>query len=473
MNEDKKPRKKKEVDETKKVEKEKKSVSSKRTTKKKVETTKEKKVGRPRKKKEVENIEEINHIEPKKEVIGQEAINPKSVQKKKSTFSLVEILVLVFVTSFVSVLMGAFVTHALMKDKNIYDQEQFSDELKEFIENYHYIKENYDSVTEKQLLNGAIGGMLEATQDPYATFMDDEETERELEGQFTGMGVQIYNNEDGNIEILTVFENSPAKEAGLMEGDIITKIDDLDLKGQISSALSTYVQGSKKKDFHITYLRDGNTLEVDVTKRMVEIPSVISEKFEENGKNVGYLGISIFSATTTSQFQRKLKELESNGIDALIIDVRGNSGGRLDSVVGILSTLLDSSHVIYKTDTKGKIETFYSKGSTTKKYKIVVLTNGGSASASEILASALQEEYKATLVGTKTYGKGTVQQVRTLQNGDEYKLTTKKWLTPSSKWVDGVGVTPDEEVILSEEYYQNPSDETDNQLKRAIEILTK
>ena len=163
--------------------------------------------------------------------------------------------------------------------------------------------------------------------------------------------------------------------------------------------------------------------------------------------------------------------MEKSGIDSLIIDVRSNTGGHLTAVENILSLFLDSSHVIYQTEDKNGIIKSYSHGSVTKEYPIVILTNEASASASEILAAAMQEEYGAKIVGKHTFGKGTVQELKTLPDGEQYKFTTKKWLTPNGTWINGVGVATDIDVDFNKDYYDNPTHDNDKQLQAAIEAL--
>ena len=195
--------------------------------------------------------------------------------------------------------------------------------------------------------------------------------------------------------------------------------------------------------------------------------------FERNNKKIGYIYVSLFSKVSTSQFKEELEKLENENIDSLIIDVRDNSGGQLKTATSLISLFLSSKHVIYQTDTKGVIRKFYSSGKKDKDYKIVVLQNHNSASASEMLSAALKEEYGATVVGENSYGKGTVQELLEINDDVEYKITTKKWLTPRGNWINEKGVEPDVKVSLYDSYYNNPSDDTDNQLQTALEEAAK
>ena len=205
----------------------------------------------------------------------------------------------------------------------------------------------------------------------------------------------------------------------------------------------------------------------------VEIESVNSKVFEKNAKQIGYLELTIFASNTYTQFERKLMELEGKNIDSLVIDVRDNSGGYLSTVTDIASIFMNKSKIIYQLDTKGVIEQVYSKSNVSRDYDIAVLINHNSASASEILAAALQESYGATIVGTNSFGKGTVQKAYQLESGATVKYTIQKWLTPNGNWINEKGVTPDVEVAMDGNYYENPSDDTDNQLQKALEEISK
>ena len=229
-----------------------------------------------------------------------------------------------------------------------------------------------------------------------------------------------------------------------------------------------------KKSFELEILRGEEKKTIKVTKSGVVIPSVESKIYEKNGKKIGYIYISIFANNTAKQFEKELSSLEKKKIDSLIIDVRDNTGGHLSAVTDIISLFLDSTHIMYQTEQDGKVQKFHSRGDDTKKYPIVFLANHYSASASEVLIGSLKDNLQAKVIGETTYGKGTVQEKITLSSGDQYKVTTKKWLTPNGTWVnDTKGIAPDIPVTLEEKYYTNPTDENDNQLQKALEELSK
>lgn len=413
----------------------------------------------------------------------------KTVQKKKTTkkkiekvekenktsrFGLAEVIVLVVTTMFVSLFMGSVVTYSIFyKNTSATDEK----ELSELIENYHYIKENYyDEIDKEALIDGAIKGMLETLGDKHSSFIEDGNTssfDRELQGSYEGVGIEVYNLNDA-IYVNRVFTNSSAEEVGLKPGDKIISVDNKNLEGKTTSDFSNYISNKKVgTSFKLIYERDGKQETVTLKKKFVVITSVVSKVIEQNDKKVGYIGISTFSATTTNQFEKELKKLEKEQIDSLIIDLRGNSGGHLSVVKDMLSLLMDKKHVIYQIESKGQTEKYYSEGTETKTYPIVVLQNKNSASASELMSSALQEQMNATVVGTTSYGKGTVQEVVNLTDGNQYKFTTKKWLTSKGTWINGVGVKPNIEVELDSKYAETFEDADDNQLQTALTEASK
>ena len=194
---------------------------------------------------------------------------------------------------------------------------------------------------------------------------------------------------------------------------------------------------------------------------------------EKNDKKIGYIGISIFSSVSPKQFKNKLEDLESENIDGLVIDVRNNNGGYLTAVTDIVSCLLPKGKVIYQVQRNDEKNVTKDKTSTSREYPIAILVNGYSASASEILAASIKESYGGFVVGTKTYGKGTVQQVKQLSDGSMIKYTVENWLTPDGNWIDGKGIEPTNVVELDNNYYNNPIFDNDNQLQEALVLVSK
>lgn len=393
--------------------------------------------------------------------------------KVGKTFKIYEVFILIFLTSIVSFILGM-----LVFDRN---KEEFnnncilSPEISKFIDNYNYIVDNYYGELDKdKLISSAISGMLDGVGDPYTTYINDDSSNvfnTSLEGNFQGIGVEIINDDNGNIVIFDVIKDSPAYKSGLQKFDIIKSFNGESLDGVSTSDFVSKVKKVESSNIELLIVRGNEEITVNVQRDNVVIRSVESFVFEKNDRKIGYLYLKIFANNSFVQFKEELNKLEFQGIDSLIIDVRGNTGGHLSSVENILGLFLDSSHVIYQTEDKNGIKKFYSHGNVTKKYNIVVLTNEASASASEILTAALKEEYGAVIIGKKTFGKGTVQELKTLYNGEQYKFTTKKWLTPKGNWINTTGIEVDIDVEFNKDYYDNPCYENDKQLQAAINYL--
>ena len=352
-----------------------------------------------------------------------------------------------------------------------------SNDLSKFVDTYYAIKDNYyGELDNEKLVDSAIKGMISAIGDEYTSYSDTDDADnfkQTVSGIYEGIGCTVGVNLDNKIVVVDMFKDSPAEKAGLKVGDIIIKIDGEDFVGKSSTDMSNYVKFSKNSKVVLTIIRDEETMELDVERKKIEIPYVSGEVITKDDMKIGYIDISLFSSTIYDQFKRELEKLEKENISGLVIDVRGNSGGYLSGVTDILNLFLKKGDVIYQLESGNKKQI---KKDTTKEkrdYPVAVLVNGGSASASEILASVIKESYNGFVVGTKTYGKGTVQQTTTLPDGSMVKYTVQKWLTPNGNWVNEVGVEPTYTVELDISYAENPIMENDNQLQKAIELVTK
>lgn len=386
-------------------------------------------------------------------------------------FKFWEVIILMGLTAVVGISVGSFIT------KNNYGLsfgKELSPSLQEFLNNYNYISNNYyGEFNEEELLNKALQKILEEIDDPYAAYMDETESSNfdiQLSGSYRGIGIEVANLLSTDQLIITgVFNDSPAEKAGLQVGDVILKMN-----GDSTNEMSTSDFSHKIKEvsgsFMLTVKRNDEEIDLEVTADTVIIQSVTSNMI--NG-SIGYVHISIFADNTYEQLKSALKDLNTAGMDSLIIDVRSNTGGYLSSVEKILGLFLDETHVIYQIEDKTGVKKYYSNGNQTVDYEIVVLTNEATASASEILTAALKEELGAKTVGKKTYGKGLAQKLHTLSDGSKYKFTTQKWLTPSGLSIDQQGIEVDYEIELGDTFLNNPTVENDNQLQCAIDILTK
>lgn len=338
-------------------------------------------------------------------------------------------------------------------------------------EAYDTLKNDYyKDLDDEKLIEGAIDGMLNATEDEHTMFFNKSEKEQfetNLTGTYYGIGAQVAKVEEDSI-VTRIFDNSPAEKAGLKPGDIFISVDGENVKGIELDDLVSRLKSDKNKIATVLVNRDGEEIEIKIEKSIVEIPSISTEMLDDN---IGYMYISIFGMNTDDEFDKALNELKEKGMEKLIIDLRDNSGGYLSTVTNMISKFVDKNTVIYQIKDKNKITKYTALNNETLNYKTVILVNENSASASEIMSSALQEQYGATIVGTKTYGKGTVQQTKDLSNGTLIKYTIEEWLTSNGKSIEKEGVTPDVEIELNEEYFNTYEKKDDNQLQKAIELL--
>lgn len=378
----------------------------------------------------------------------------------------------------ISMIIGSLFT-IFIKDENYVEKEfNLSGKYEEFeplYEVYETIKdEYYNEIDEDKLVEGAISGMLESLGDQHTMYFDKESKEdfdTELSGSYYGIGAQIQLTDEGKVKIIKIFDDSPAEKSGLKVNDVFVSIDGESVEGMNATEVSSILRSDSVKTSKIVINRDGKDLEFSVTKANVTMFSVSSDMINENDKNIGYVSVSIFGQKTYSQFSDAIDKLEKEDMDSLIIDLRGNTGGYLYTVTSMLEMFIDKGNVIYQMQTNDGISEYKTMTKSKKNYKVVILIDEGSASASEIMAAAMKEKYSAILVGKTTYGKGTVQATKDLSNGTMIKYTIEKWLTPSGKNIDGEGITPDYEVNQSEEYNNNPTRDNDIQLQKALELL--
>ncbi|MBE6157781.1 MAG: S41 family peptidase [Firmicutes bacterium] len=388
-------------------------------------------------------------------------------------FNMIEVIIMIIISILFGILVGTVISNTRKSVGGV----KVSRELQEFITTYNNVNENYyGKISEKELVNAAIEGMISKLDDPYSMYMDSKETEEfneTVDGSYVGIGATV-GVKDNNNYIISLFEKSPAEKSGLKVGDIFVKVDGKDVKGMDLSKLTSLIKGKENTPVEVTVLRDGKEITKTITRSSIDLPSVTSKVITKNNKKIGYIYISSFAANSYKQFKSELLELEKDKIDSLVIDVRSNPGGHLNQVTKILELFMNKKKVLYQVESKGIKTKKYSTTKEKRDYNVVVLIDSASASASEILAAAFKESYdNATIVGMKSYGKGTVQKAYQLTGGASFKYTTEKWLTPKGNWIDKAGISPDVEVRLGEEYKNNPTDENDSQLQKALEILLK
>lgn len=343
--------------------------------------------------------------------------------------------------------------------KEEYEQLQYmNDKYAKAEELWQYVSENYYiDVSDEDLANGMYKGIFAGTGDIYSEYMTKEEYaqwETSMEGEFEGVGVTFEQQESGEYVVISTVKGSPAEKGGLKPGDILTKVDGEEY--ETSTQMSMAIRGESGTDVKITYVRDGKEAEVTLTRAKIVMATVESEIRDDN---IGYIKISSFENKTAADFEEALRQMESKAVKGLIIDLRDNGGGLVDQSVKIADMLLGEGTVIYTEDRQGDKETYTSdKDRTSLPY--VVLVNENTASASEILAAAIQDNSGGKIVGTVTFGKGIIQVSHQRSDGSGVKLTVMQYFSPKGNKIHGVGVTPDVEVEGEE-----------GQLKKAVELL--
>ncbi len=396
------------------------------------------------------------------------------VVEHKSGFNTIEVLIIIIISIAFGVVVGCSVTFFRQE----YRGEKVSSSLQELIAVYNNILEDYyKNVDERDLVDAAVEGMLSSLDDPYSTYMDEENSatfNETVDGSYVGIGITIAMNADKKFYVVSVVEDSPAEKANIQVGDYLLKIDDQLLEGLNLSDVTSIIKKDEKTTLELTLERDGKEAVKEVKPATIDFISVTSDVYALNNGNAGYISIDTFAANTFQQFKTELKKLEKKNINSLIIDVRSNPGGHLSQTKNILELFMKKNTILYQVQFKDDINKIKDNTKKSRSYPVVILINSSSASAAEILAASFRDGYSdATLIGETTYGKGTVQTAYTLSDGTSVKYTTEKWLTPKGKWIDGKGVTPNRVVQLTEEYLTNPIPENDLQLQTALDFLEK
>ena len=335
------------------------------------------------------------------------------------------------------------------------------------------IKKNYyKDVDEETLADGIYRGMLDSLGDPYSEYYSAEdlkEVRESNEGIYYGIGAYVSLDTDLKLAVISgIISGTPAEEAGLQEGDLIYKVDGQDVTGMTTSEVVTLIRGEEFTTVDLTLIRDGETVEYTVERRKVESPTVHYEMLENN---IGYIQITEFDDVTTDQFTEAMAVLKGQGMQALILDLRSNGGGNLSTCIDIANQLLPKGIVVYTEDKYGNREEYTCDGKRKFDKPMVVLVNGYSASASEILTGAIKDYGIGTIMGTTTYGKGIVQQIMSLKDGTAVKMTISKYYTPKGNYIHDIGIEPDIEVEFDSDAYKK--DKTDNQLDAAKEQIKK
>lgn len=400
--------------------------------------------------------------------------------ENRNTQRIYKMIMLVLIVIIVTSLVTAFTTYQYLSNNGIsyskvnttslegleYTLSQFRSELEK-----KYIGE----INDEELIEGAVKGYVDALGDPYTTYYTKKEMKtimEETNGSFVGIGVYMTKDLEKNaILIIKPIENSPAEKAGILPGDLITKVDDVEYTGDKLEEASNKIRGEEGTKVKLEIYRNGETKTFELTRTKVVVSHVTTKVLNND---IGYIAISDFEGECASEFETKYKQLEKQGIKKLIIDIRNNGGGIVDEALKIANMLVDKDSTLLITkDKSDKEEVTKATEKPIINIPTVVLVNEYSASASEILAGALKDNGKATLVGTKTYGKGIIQELHQLSDGSGLKITVSEYYTPNHNAIHKIGITPDVEVDLSEDVKQQTTiqEKDDNQLQKAIEIL--
>lgn len=394
------------------------------------------------------------------------------MKNNKKGFNLLSVIIVICITSIISGLTtGVIVTNSYKNNLGLTYEDLVNDEsLNEFLEVYSSIINNYyEDVDTSAMIDSAVDGMLDYLGESYTTYLDKdatEELEERLSGSYRGIGIAVANK-----VIQSITSGTPAAESGLQVGDIITGVDGVDVTQKSNEELTDLIKETDKDSIKLTVQRGEETLTFDIGLATIPISAVNYQMLENN---VGYLQMEIFSATLDEQVTNALDDLENQGMQKLIIDLRNNTGGYLESAEATASLFLEKGKLIYSLENKDATAEYYDKTDENTSYPIVILINGQSASAAEILAAALKDSYGAVLVGEKSYGKGKVQQTYNLSDGSMAKYTSARWLRPNGDCIDGVGLMPDYIANLTYTYDDTGkiNGTIDTQLNKAIEVIS-
>lgn len=351
--------------------------------------------------------------------------------------------------------------------------ERKSHLIEKFFDEYYL-----DDIDNEHMANSVYKGLVAGLNDEYAAYYTREEYETITEktsGTYYGIGAYVTTNtETGAITIVKPIKDGPADQAGLQAEDIIYAVDGVEVTGKDLSEVLALIKGKVGTQVKLTVVRKGEKdyLDIPITRAEIKDETVESRMLTDD---IGYIQVTAFEEVTLKQFQSALKELQQADMKALIIDLRDNGGGLLDTAVQMLDIMLPEGLVVYTEDKKGVAEKYYAEDADEITIPVAILVNGNSASASEVFSGAMQDEGKAKLIGTKTFGKGIVQTIFDLQDGSALKMTTSKYFTPKGRNIHGSGLEPDIEVELDRKTLQQSDQDgnlqPDNQMQKAIEYL--
>ena len=392
-----------------------------------------------------------------------------------------KIIMLIFVTALVTALITSVIVYNYAISGSLVKYINSSSETSDIEKSLNKIKKILDEhylgdVDESKLKDGALKGYVEAVGDEYTEYYTKEEMdsfEEDTLGNFTGIGIYMVKDTENNvIKVLTPIDGTPAYNAGIQPGDIISKVDGVEYTGEQMTEAANKIKGEVGTTVKLGIIRGTESLELEIKRENIKINHVESKTLDNN---IGYLKLSTFDEGCADEFKQRYDELNANkNIKALVVDLRNNGGGLVEEALNIADYFTDKdSKLLITVDKKEKEEIRKAKQSKYINVPVVVLINENTASASEILAGALRDNGIAKIVGTKSYGKGVIQEVLTLQDGTGIKITTNEYFTPNKTKINKVGIEPDETVNLPETVKNvlTVEEKDDTQLQKAEEIL--
>ena len=394
--------------------------------------------------------------------------------EEKKSYKIYKIIMLMVLVAFITFLVTTIGMNEYFNNKN---NNGSTDAIVSEINNFRRIIDKYylGEVDEEKLKEGAIKGYIEGLEDPYTEYISKEDMQDYLEdtmGNFVGIGIYMVEDKETNkIMVLSPIKNSPAEKAGIQPGDYITKINDVEYTGEQTTEASNKIKGEEGTTVKLEILRGNETLTYEIKRENIKVNPVEGKVLENN---IGYIAFSSFDQETAKDFKNKYEELSKQGIKSLIVDLRNNGGGIVSVALEIADYFTPKDSVLlYEVDKNNNEEIEKSKNDPIINMPVIILTNENTASSSEILAGALQDLGIAKIVGTKTYGKGVIQEVLSLPDGSGIKITSEKYLTPNKREINEVGIQPDVEVELPETVTNilNVEEKDDTQLQKAIEML--
>lgn len=399
------------------------------------------------------------------------------LDKRQKIYKVVMLVVIVAVITFITttLFMSQYIEGNVRYIPTAYNDGGISSSIASFrkIIDQKFLGE----IDEEKVKQEAIRGYIKGLDDPYTEYMTKEEMEEftsDVMGNFTGIGIYLTKDTEKNaVIVISPIKDTPAHKAGILPGDIITKVDGVSYTGEQLTEASNKIKGEVGSKVTLEILRDNKTLTFEITRENIKINHVESKVLENN---IGYIEFNSFDDGCSKEFKNKLEELKKQNIKSLIIDIRSNGGGLVDEALDIADYIVEKDKTLLITVDKNQNEEITkAKIDPIIDVPVVLLMNETSASASEILAGALKDNGKVTIVGEKSYGKGVIQELLTLKDGSGLKITTNEYYTPNHNKINKIGITPDVEVVLSDELKEKLvlEEKEDTQLQKAIEILKK